>query len=63
MTDNEPVRTVSEFNRRLDALVESATRHGVDVRGGWVVRPPGGSRDYEALFTEVTDDGDGDRDG
>ncbi|MDS0293575.1 hypothetical protein [Halogeometricum luteum] len=46
------VRTASEFNAALRALIESAHDNGVDVEGGWECRTSSEVPDWDVVVVE-----------
>ncbi|MDS0297977.1 hypothetical protein NDI76_04415 [Halogeometricum sp. S1BR25-6] len=48
------VRTASEFNAALRALIESAHDNGVDVEGGWECRTPPDAPDWDVVVVEFS---------
>ena len=53
-TNTKTVTTEAEFDQRLDELVASARRHGIDVEGPWACRGAEDGFDYEVLVSAVT---------
>lgn len=57
MTDDSPfsekITTSRVFTRALTDLLMTAHENGIDIAGAWECRSSDGSRDWEAVITEL----------
>ncbi|SFR37602.1 hypothetical protein SAMN04488124_0921 [Halogeometricum limi] len=52
-TSDESVDTAERFTTALERLLNEATKHDVDVEGGWACRVSNPGTEYDVLVTRV----------